>query len=176
MKKYTGFILLIILIAPFTGYYVALNLEKIEVRRTVKQQILSGINEKHLVRFTINSDDVSTKLNWIHAHEFEYDGQLYDVVRTESANGFTTLICFPDNKETALHKKIETLISNAMHHEQKDKEKKQFRKLFKQLYFTESVSCLKTIDNSLANIAASGWFCNYSGIVISPPAPPPKIG
>src|SRR5690554_5590213 len=80
MRKHIPLLFILALILPFIGVYVWLKLKKSEVRKSVKHRLMKGIPKDELIQFTFALEDTAKVLNWIHSKEFEYQGEMYDIV------------------------------------------------------------------------------------------------
>lgn len=117
MKQVVSSFLLLIMLFQSVGYFFAFKLRQNEIRREIKQQLLSGIPDDALVLLKI-SDSLTQRPNsqfrWIHKGEFRFDGQLYDIARSVAHNGETWFYCIADKKETKLVADLENQVRNEM--------------------------------------------------------------
>lgn len=104
LKKLTGIFLLAIMLVPFTGTYFWLQYQKKIIRKEVKTKIINKIDRKELVMFIFTKEETETKLRWEHSKEFEYLGQMYDIVESNTNGDTITYWCWHDHKETKLNK------------------------------------------------------------------------
>jgi hypothetical protein len=94
----------VILVAAFLynifGYYVVFQVNRTKVRSEMKQQLASA--KKKICVLSIFDAEKDPSFHRIHAKEFLYKGQMFDVLR-ESKNGrTTTFYCLRDVKEELL--------------------------------------------------------------------------
>jgi len=114
------------------------------------------------------------KLNWKHSHEFEFNGQMYDVVNKEIHGKTTVLWCWNDSKETAINKQIDKLLAFALGNNQQSKEtQKRLNNYFNSLFYNE-LQPLKIFINH-NNYQYSIYKVVYHLLRLSPPSPPPQI-
>lgn len=109
----TASILLVLLLLQSAGSIVLLQLQQTQIRREMKRAIRAGLPEERLVRFVFTSGDQlagGERVEWIEAHEFRYRGVMYDIARTEHAQGRTVRYCVRDDAETALYAQLDRLV------------------------------------------------------------------
>ncbi|MEZ4875609.1 MAG: hypothetical protein R2793_09250 [Flavobacteriaceae bacterium] len=117
MKNAVAIVLLFIFTFNLGGYYYFFKVQQRSLRKEVKRQIKEGIPEEELVLITITPQN-KTKVQWKHDEEFEFEGSMYDVVRTEILNENTIVYhALPDEKE---HQLIETFLEKIKKDQQKD--------------------------------------------------------
>jgi hypothetical protein len=108
-------LLLSCLAAPLLLGYGWLRYQKSVVRKTVKRQLIAGLKPDELVLLKFTPEEARTALHWEHSREFEYQGQMFDVVKTETRGDTIFYYCWWDHAETELNQKIQALVANALH-------------------------------------------------------------
>jgi hypothetical protein len=94
------------------GYHAILSIEKEEIREKVEQQIIKSLKKSDLICIIANAENIS-KIEWERPEkEFSFEGDLYDVVYSESVCGITHYYCLRDIDETKLKRKIDILLEN----------------------------------------------------------------
>lgn len=111
MRKLPGILLLFCLAAPLIGTYAGLRLEKYRIKKEVKKRLLAGLPDSELVFFKFSKDGSNTLLRWEHAEEFEYRGEMYDVVRQSVGNDTVLFWCWHDRAETRINRDLRQLIA-----------------------------------------------------------------
>ncbi len=96
-----------LLSAPLLSGYVAWKLQQRACRKAVKTMLIEGISDHELVLLVFHRDEAEHKLRFEEEHEFEYEGQMYDIVKSRQLNDSLYFWCWPDAKETALNKHFE---------------------------------------------------------------------
>lgn len=83
-----------------------------EIRYQVKERIKQSVPESECVRFSSKElSAVENQVRWIHSKEFRYNGKMYDVLYTEiNYQGELIYVCIYDSEETALYKKLKSVI------------------------------------------------------------------
>jgi hypothetical protein len=76
-----------------------LKFQKRLIRNSVKELIYSGLSNSELSRIVVTTSD-SDNLLWHHHDEFEFQGNMYDLVSKESFNDSIVYLCFLDEKES----------------------------------------------------------------------------
>lgn len=166
--------MILFFIAPLATTYVFLNFQKLQVKKEVKRKILAGIKKNELVLLKFTENEIKNQLNWKHPKEFEYKGEMYDVIETQTFGDTTYYWLWCDNKETFLNKQLDQLVSIVLGNNPKNQEnQKRLLVFLKSLFFSD-------LDN---NITIYFNECNnnfhfisefYPSFSISPPFPPPK--
>lgn len=114
MRTSLGLFLLACLILPFVGTYIWLQQERAEVKRTVFEKIEEGVEPKELVILKFSEEELS-ELRWEHAREFEYKGQMYDVVEKRIQGDTIEYVCWWDHEETRLKEEMKQLLAGKEH-------------------------------------------------------------
>ena len=123
MKQLIGLFLLLCLLLPSAGTYVWLSFHKIQLKKEIKHKIIANIDLDELVLLQFSREDAEKKLEWEHSKEFEYEGYMYDVVKTEVINDSISYWCWLDYKETKLNKKLNKILIGALEEDTESKEK-----------------------------------------------------
>lgn len=75
---------------------------QIQHKRNIKAQIEIGISQENLVSIIVTEDNIA-QLHFEDEHEFEYEGMMYDIVRTEILpDKKTVYYCIADREEANL--------------------------------------------------------------------------
>ena len=172
-RQLPAIVLLLCMTAPFFGTFTWLSYEKNQVRRTLKKQLIAGIEKDELVLLKFTPEE-SSKLRWEHDKEFEYNHQMYDVVAKEVIDGVIHYWCWWDHEETQLNKKLQNLLATALGGDMARKEKKDNTlRFYSSLYYSplntlSFQSIVKDIENNWVYITPASLYA------LSPPNPPPK--
>lgn len=175
MRALTAIFLCFSLTLPFLGTYTCLKMEKRKVKRAIKARMIEGMNKSELVLLKFTEEDAANELEWEHAHEFEYNGQMYDVVEKQQQGDTTYYYCWWDHAETRLNKQLSELVANAMGQNPLNKDKQErLNNFLKSLYYSEKSGKNLPAQTS-REISSNNIDSTYSTIFFSPPAPPPEI-
>ena len=136
MKKNAAILLFICLIVPFLGTYTWLQYKKHQTKEMVKRQILTHVDKKELVTLKLSTAEAKTKLRWEHESEFEYKGQMYDIVETQTHGDSVSYICWWDHQETALNLQLQQIVEKTFGNDpQNHKKQAHLMDFYKSLYF-----------------------------------------
>ncbi len=142
----------------------------------VKGKLMGKIDKAEMVLLKFTKEESETKLNWKHADEFEYRGQMYDIVEKRQEGDTIWYSCFNDIKETRLNNDMARLVNRTLGHDpyqksQTDKITDFFKTVYKQDAFI-----WKPYASLYSVFHFSFLIFNYSSLSFSPPSPPPKLG
>ena len=161
------------ILAPFASVVSYLHYQKKLIRKEVKKQIIAGIDKDKLVKLKFSKEEIQNKLKWKHAAEFEFNGEMYDIVDKEESGDSIIYRCWWDNKETELNKALGSLVALATG-------KHIFMKEIRQNLFSfyTSLYCNEfhfiSSDNHISEFR-SYFYCEiFRSLKIKPPVPPPK--
>lgn len=154
-KAYSIFTLFC-LAAPLLAGYGCLQYEKMLVRKAVKQQLLAGMESSDLVLLKFTQTEAQSSLRWEKAHEFEYRGQMYDIVRSETRGDTIYYHCYWDHAESKLNQQIKKLVAQGL---EKDPVNQENQLKLIQLY------------KSLFPCEAADWQCVAANVEPMPPYP-----
>jgi hypothetical protein len=101
--------LFLVLCLPLAGLSGWLLLERQLLRHEIKQQLLAGIDRAELVHWAFGPEK-QAQLEWEHEGEFEYLGEMYDVVERAQRGDTLHLWCWWDHEETALNRQLQDLV------------------------------------------------------------------
>lgn len=174
-RKFMSIFFMLVLIAPLVTTHLRLSHQRHIVRKEIKRKIIKGIDKDKLVKLSFTADDAKTKLKWEHSREFEYNGEMYDVVE-KSVNGDTTHYwCWWDNEETQLNRQLAGLVNNYLQHDTKTTSgRKNLHSFLKQLYFSETINFGFVNYNNVIKPGFNKKVYFYS-YTFPPPVPPPEV-
>lgn len=142
----------------------------------MKSKIRSGIDRKNLILISLHASAVESELHWIKSYEFRYRGGMFDVVETTRSNDTIHYLCYPDEKENELYKKITRMVNNAFgHHPANQEHQKQMRNFFKSNYLPVT----QTVNQQLFSALFLYWPSyeeRIEGLQPEPLRPPPRKG
>ena len=166
--------LLLSLTAPVAGAYFWLQIKKQLIRKEIKWKMIDGIDREDLVLLRFSVEESKSLLNWKHSREFEFRGEMYDIVEVKTEGDSVFYYCWWDHEETALNIQLNKLVAHAAGKNSQSRETvNQVIQFFKSLYFNDY-----RVETGFAETtgADSRFFYNFvikaSGSF--PPAPPPK--
>lgn len=156
--------------------YAWLKYEKKQLKRSIKREIIAGLDRKDLVFLGFSKKEATEKLRWEHAKEFEYQDQMYDVVEREEHCDSVFYWCWWDHEETSLNQQLSSLLAQAWgHHPQKQEHHKKLLSVFKHIYSpqqnSQSASFYTYTSNTLKNTECKDILSPIYNIE----SPPPEI-
>lgn len=135
-RQLLSVVFFIMLFAPTLLTYTWLRVYKDGVKREIKKQLANGLEKDQLVRLKFSKSDAE-KLHWEHAAEFEYKGEMYDVISSEERGDSITYHCWWDNEETQLNKKLSQLVERALGtNQERDDHQDRLISFFKSFFYT----------------------------------------
>lgn len=136
--------------------------------------MMAGVDKEELVLLKFTETEKQTQLKWKHAKEFEYHGQMYDIVEMEIKGDTTFYWCWWDNKETRLNKQVDELLAYAL-----GKDSQHTENQSRLLTFYKSLFCQQLPDWDLFAIQAiqmpTAFELSYLSVSHPPPVPPPEL-
>ncbi|WP_343785506.1 hypothetical protein [Wandonia haliotis] len=110
MTRTISVILLIaVLYIPFLGLRTYFELERKQIRKEVKRKLMSEVPVDQLVELRFSKHTIDREVNWKHSKEFEYRGEMYDIVYRKEKNDSLFFHCWWDREETALNQRVNQL-------------------------------------------------------------------
>lgn len=178
MKQFYGILLLTCLCIPVIGTYGWLQYQKLKTKQEVKKALLQGIRKEKLVRLAFSPRQADTLLHWEHAREFEYLGQMYDVLKREKHQDSLVYWCWWDQAETLINQQLFALVKKALDQDSdRRKANDELHQFFKLLYyvdqFSEPLALLNRID-FLSRKMPEETPSLYISCTFVPPSPPPR--
>jgi hypothetical protein len=175
LKTFLAILLMLTFLLPFVGRYASIEYEAYKTKKEVKHKVLAGIDCKELVSLTISKQDAAIKLNWHHSKEFGYQGEMYDIVFTDTISTDSLQYwLYWDNKETHLNQQLAALVANALNHDPAQKDK---NSTFNQ--FTKDIFCIDIFTLQQPLPTSSVLRYSLAGASLSQPAmplaPPPEF-
>lgn len=139
-------------------------------------KIRKAIPRDEQLLWKFSAEDARLKLDWEHSREFEYKGEMYDVIRSETKGDSIWYWCYWDRKETKLRKELNVLLVNLMGPGQQSKnEGRQLNDFFKSLFlpvlFTNTN--LATGHDHQHNMIPYNFSLHAFDRI--PPVPPPEL-
>lgn len=112
LRKLISTLLIVVYIFPFWGIYSILQYQKHQIRAEVKKAIKMGLLEEELMTLTFKASETDSLLHWRHSKEFEYDGELYDIVDFTQHGDSIAYLVYWDYAETKIKRKLDRLTTD----------------------------------------------------------------
>lgn len=174
-QRFTALFLLLCLTLPFLGTYTWLKMEKRKVKKTIKWRMIDGMDKSELVLLKFTKEEAEAELEWEHSREFEYNGQMYDVVEKNEVGDTTYYYCWWDHEETKLNRQLSELVANAMGKNPLNKEKQERLTNFIKNLFLKNHFDKQALQLSGEETIHPSAHITYSSFRFSPPTPPPEV-
>lgn len=172
--RFVSLFIVACILLPTTGTWIVLQNE-IRVAKQHAQAILSKrVEKKQIVLLKFSTAEHKTKLRWEHAKEFEYRGNMYDVIESKVVGDTTYYSCWWDREETEAKNRITAF--NGIISGKKNTSHETILHLFlylKTLFFSEKITVFPrhfSTNNSIIYWKRS----LYKSYSFSPPSPPPE--
>lgn len=139
--------------------------------------MIAGIDEEELVLLKFTTDEAATKLQWEHSKEFEYKGQMYDVVSKKVKGDTIYFRCWWDHEETKLNKKLKKLATVAFdRNEEKQNTQRVFYNFLFSFYYKDVFEWqAKPSHIDWAIFKDSMHAVVFNSLFLPPPTPPPQF-
>lgn len=72
--------------------------------------MIANLEKEELVCLVFSAEELSSELKWKHSREFEYKGEMYDIVHIQATEDGTVFHCWWDHEETALNQQLTALL------------------------------------------------------------------
>lgn len=174
-KAFTTILLLFVMLVPSWLGYLVLRYQKVVVQEDVKERMGEGFEEEELVELRFSHKETKMLLRWEHAGEFEYRGQMYDIIKKESTDDSLFVWCFWDQEETRLNQELAELFREGQHTDsQKEATKDKLQDFYKSLFIKEE-PVQATSQLYFTNQTKAHYLFYFKSADFEPPTPPPRI-
>lgn len=109
--------LLGLLLLQLQGPWIIFKLQQQAIRSQIKQQLKTGVPAEDLVTLRIArawEEKGNDRFQRIHAGEFRFDGEMYDIVRTEVRGDTTYYTCIHDVRESGLFARLDEMTAESL--------------------------------------------------------------
>lgn len=135
--------------------------------------MIAGLDKEELVLLKFTKAD-SVKLRWEHDREFEYQGEMYDVVERHIKGDTTYYYCWWDFEETILNQKLQSLLTEIWQSNPNKKEhENHLIALYKSLFISIEISQNTSLTEDVTH--EPHYLYGVKKWEIPPPVPPPNI-
>ena len=177
MRQRIPILFILALTLPFIGVYGWLKFEKSAIRKSVKHRLMEGIPKDELVQFSFANEDTLIVLNWKHSMEFEYKGEMYDIVTRYYTEDSVTYDLWWDHEETELNRKLAQLTNGLINQNPVEQTKTNYLAFVMNTMFCENKQFIfKTpFQEELIYTPFIDLKLNYSNRAEKPLSPPPRL-
>lgn len=171
-RKVFGILLFACLLAPAVVTLSYLQYHKVQVRKAVKHRMIAGIDRSELVLLTFTEREAQQELRWEHRREFEYKGEMYDIVERKVVGDTLYFWCWWDYAETTLNKKLKSLTTKLLGQQplrkkQQEKTLDFYKKWYSHTYYLATPKGFNKVRRH------SAYFSRWQSLYFTPPVPPP---
>ena len=175
MKRIFGILLLLVITFPLVFLYVSYRIETKSIRKEVKEMLFMEVDRNELIELSFYINDAKSLLSWKDEHEFEYLGRMYDIVETSILGDTIKYLCWPDDEETRLNKRLDELVAKALGSEpQKKESSKRLLDFLKIQFFRYNLSDWDGLTDE-GIVQYPQLTSLYTSVFIAPASPPPKF-
>jgi len=141
--------------------------------------MIAGLKDEELVKLKFSKAEISKNLRWKHSKEFEFNGQMYDIVNTKISSDSVEYVCWWDSEESKLNQKLMALVVNKLPDLPENRELSfQLTNFYKTFYFGDLTFFKKIRNQKIINCFTANYFISESDKLISGfqkiNSPPPK--
>lgn len=162
------------MLAPACITYLYLKVQKQKVRKEVKHLIMDCIDKEDLTYLKFSAQEIESQLNWKHSKEFEFQGQMYDIVYKVEKPDSIIYWCWPDHEESMLNRDLDELVASILgldpHRHEKNNQLFDF---YKKLFKSETDSAIASTQPSI--YTSFFYLKNTKDIFSLITDPPPKF-
>lgn len=173
MKKFISVILILTIVSPFWLLLSLIQLEKYMLKKEIKESVLVGIDKTDLVFLKFSIDEAEHELDWEHSKEFEYNGEMYDIIDEFEKDDSVYFWCWWDFEETKLNKQLDELVRQANDFNDHNRARSEkLQNLISSFYFNNPCLSRFYIDRGENNY--SRYVINIETRSLTPEIPPPR--
>lgn len=151
-----------------------LHYQKVMVRKEVKWKMIEGLDREELALIKISKKQ-SGQLNWEHSKEFEYYGEMYDVVYKKETTDSLFYWCWWDHKETQLNRQLASITKDLLDSDTKRKESSSRVAFFFKSLYSENAELLEKFAIEDVQNSFPFYARDWKSLAHSPPIPPPRL-
>ncbi|MES2703652.1 MAG: hypothetical protein V4649_13510 [Bacteroidota bacterium] len=177
MKRKIRVVLLILcFVAPWATTFLILSIQKQQVKNEVKKEFAATLSNEHLVRFSAaGAGEKQMEADPEDLNEFVYEGEMYDIVRTEVVGDSTYYWCWQDHEETRLNKQLDHLVAMALDADtEKQESENRLLRFFDSLFFSQSPERITIFTGGKREVYGYRQSI-YRSVCPAPATAPPEI-
>jgi hypothetical protein len=164
----------LVLLDPCVGSFPWLHFKRAMLKKEVAKHITRGIESDQLVVLRFPKEEIETLLRGEHSREFEYKGQMYDVVQTWTVGDTVYYRCWLDREETKLNNRLKELAERALEGPLKIGQQADPWNGSAKVLFPAGAEKEKLSTPGISPQPVRAFAIGYSSIIIPPPTPPPR--
>jgi hypothetical protein len=164
----------LVLLDPCVGSFPWLNFKRAMLKKEVRRYLTQRSESDRLAVLRFSKEETETLLRWEHSGEFEYKGQMYDVVQAWTVGDTVYYRCWQDREETKLNNRLRELAEKALEGALKIGQRADPWSGSAKVLFPAGADKEKILTPALSPQSVRAFADSYSSIVIPPPKPPPR--
>jgi hypothetical protein len=114
VRTFSATFLLFVLLLPLSGEYIWLSLKKMTVKSQVKHRMMASIDKSEFMMLRFTTETAADELEWEHSKEFEYKGEMYDVIQSSITTDSAIYWVWWDAEESQLNKELKALVDQTL--------------------------------------------------------------
>jgi hypothetical protein len=144
-----------------------------ETREKIEYQLLTSSSDIDIVTLHFSYEDAKKHLDWEHGGEFEYQGQMYDVIEKSTTQDSIIYRCIRDHTETKIKKQLGLLVQGALQQDENHKGTQlAIQQIVMSLYFEATSRWHSQVTTTLVH-HHSRWKPSFGIMIIDIEIPPP---
>ncbi len=120
MKKFVLLVLISSILFPSWLFIASMEFQRKAIQREIKKSIIPHLSENQLVKIGLLKSEKNLILIWKHSTEFEFNGRMFDVVKTKLSSDSIYYFCWEDKKETELNNNLKIFVAKTLEHNEQE--------------------------------------------------------
>jgi hypothetical protein len=158
-----------------SGIYLSFEFERLSIRHEVRTKIKSAVQKSELDLLVFHKNDLNKDIKWKHDEEFEWQGEMYDIIYKETDEDSLYYWCWADYEESELNQEMQNWIAHLLHDSPDSQKRNQTIKYnYKNLFLSyPKIDLIRFIKQSsnLNHFCYKKWSLDQN----PPPLPPPEF-
>jgi hypothetical protein len=135
MKKILSIITIFCFTIPALSVYFFLLAEKENIKNLTHEKLFSEKKSTNWIKIELSEKEAHQLIEWENDHEFEYNQNMYDVVKREQSGNHLIFWCYQDVEESFVNEQLEELFSYLTGgHSTRPETQHLLKEIFKKLY------------------------------------------
>jgi hypothetical protein len=174
MKKILSIITIFCFTIPVLSVYFFLLAEKENIKNLTHEKLFSEKKSTNWIKIELSEKEAHQLIEWENDHEFEYNQNMYDVVKREQSGNHLIYWCYQDIEESLINEQLGELFSYLTGgHSTRPETRHLLEKVFKKLYCsTRGEETLFISSTLISKTPSQPGFCSELSTEV--PTPPPN--
>lgn len=171
MKKISTILLLLAFLLNIAGAAIFYTIQCYVVKEEMKSYLKNyALDKTEVFTIPISNITLNNTINWENEDEFEYNNDMYDILKKDTANGILTVYTVADKKESSLLTAYQQINNQ---HTSKEKSSSLLR--FFQTIYTENSTTYYFKHAIIAIEHQSKYHSTIPTLFFTTEVPPPKF-